>query len=81
MEILLLGLKARRKAAGLTQQELADATGLSVPTISKHEQGVTNGIDGSTLSALSKALKCDRYQLFLPEISDVSEIIEEVQIA
>lgn len=74
MEILLPGLKSRRKAAGLTQQQLADTAGVSVATISKHEQGAINGIDGDTLDALCKALECARHELFLPEISDVSVI-------
>jgi len=73
MEILLSGLKARRKAAGLTQQQLAAAADVSVATIFKHEQGAINGVDGNTLDALCGALGCQRYELFLPPNSDVPE--------
>lgn len=79
MEILLSGLKARRKAAGLTQQQLADAAKISVATISKHEQGAINGIDGDTLDAIRSALDCERHELFLPQNSDTSDISQEVQ--
>ena len=58
----------------MTQQQLADAAGISVATISKHEQGAINGIDGDTLDAIKLALNCERHELFLPENSDISEI-------
>lgn len=76
MEILLAGLKDQREAAGLTQQELATASDLSVGTIFKHEQGATNGIDGKTLQALANALRCEKRDLFFSSNSDTSGIKE-----
>lgn len=76
MQILLTGLKALRKSAGLSQQELAEQSGLSVSTVTKHEQGAINGIDGNTLDALASALGCARHELFLLSNSDVSELID-----
>jgi len=64
MQILLPGLKPLRKAAGLSQQQLAEQSGLSIGTISKHEQGVINGVDGDTLDALCMVLRCERHDLF-----------------
>jgi len=76
MQILLSGLKQLRKTAGLSQQQLAEKSGLSVSTISKHEQGVLDGIDGGTLEALVEALGCAKHELFLPPNSDASEIVD-----
>ena len=75
MQILLSGLKALRKSAELSQQELAERSGLSVSTVTKHEQGAINGIDGNTLDALASALGCARHELFLPSNSDISELV------
>lgn len=76
MEILLPGLQPRRKAAGLTQQQLADAAEVSISTVFKHEQGAMNGIDGDTLAAFCRVLNCSRADLFLPANSDIPEKAE-----
>ena len=48
-------LKELRKLRALSQQELADATGIGRNTISRIERGET-GAHGRTLRRLSKAL-------------------------
>lgn len=48
-------LRATRRAAGLSQQQLADRAGLSVSAVSKAEQGLTDP-RGPTLEALARAL-------------------------
>lgn len=45
-----------RKAAGLSQQKLATAAGLSISIISQIEQGATADPRGSTLRAIAGAL-------------------------
>ena len=49
-------LVALRKAAGLTQQDLAQAAGLSVSIVVKLEIGKTADPRASTLRALARAL-------------------------
>ncbi len=54
-------LKSRRKQAGLSQSQLADATGISVRTIQQYEQRQKdiNKASGSTLAKFARALYCD----------------------
>jgi transcriptional regulator with XRE-family HTH domain len=51
-------LKELRKAAGLSQMELARASGLSLSIITQLEQGRATDPKLSTLKALAKALGC-----------------------
>jgi transcriptional regulator with XRE-family HTH domain len=51
-------LKELRKAAGLSQMELARASGLSLSVITQLEQGRATDPKLSTLKALAKALGC-----------------------
>lgn len=53
-------LQALRKAAGLTQRELADGAGISVRTVQEYEQGFKNLLhaNGETLRHLSIILQC-----------------------
>ncbi|WP_371864566.1 helix-turn-helix domain-containing protein [Deinococcus kurensis] len=71
--MLLPGLKAARSKAGLTQEQLAAAAGISSATVFKHEQGQVKGVNGKTLEALSRALGVDAAALFLPAHSESSE--------
>ncbi|MFC3834756.1 helix-turn-helix domain-containing protein [Deinococcus rufus] len=71
--MLLPGLKSARTRAGLTQEQLAAAAGVSSATVFKHEQGQVNGVSGRTLQALATALKVDARSLFLPAHSEGSE--------
>jgi transcriptional regulator with XRE-family HTH domain len=54
---LAASLKRHREAAGLTQQGLAVAAGLSVGIVSQTEQGASKDPRISTLSALARALE------------------------
>lgn len=52
-----LNIRVERTRARMTQQELADATGIDTTTISKYEKGViTPGIDKAF--AIVRALGC-----------------------
>ncbi|MBB5907614.1 ATP-binding protein [Actinoalloteichus hymeniacidonis] len=53
-------LISRRRAAGLTQEELADRSGLSVRAISDMERGRALGPQRRTVQALTAALELDR---------------------
>jgi tetratricopeptide (TPR) repeat protein/DNA-binding XRE family transcriptional regulator len=52
-------LRRNRLTAGLTQEELAERTGLSVRAISDMERGITSRPHGSTVSTLAGALGLD----------------------
>ena len=52
-----------RQAAGLTQQSLAMASGLSMSVVSQMEQGTITDPRLSSLLALAKALKCTMDEL------------------
>lgn len=56
-------LKELRKSAGLTQQEVADASGFSVPQISRWETGA-DSIPSSRLPALAAAYRCSIGEIF-----------------
>lgn len=47
-----------RKAAGMTQQQLAAAAGLSITAVSQIEQGQTPNPRADTIRALARALSC-----------------------
>lgn len=53
-------LKQIREAAGITQAELAKATGISVRVLQNYEQGTRplNGARAITVYRISKALQC-----------------------
>jgi transcriptional regulator with XRE-family HTH domain len=51
-------LARRRRAAGLTQQQLAQAAGLSMSLVAQLEQGTTADPRLSTLRGLAKGLGC-----------------------
>ena len=56
--------KEWRKHRGMTQEELAEAVGVSTPSISQLERGV-QGFTDSTLEALSVALACNPGDLLM----------------
>lgn len=49
-------IKAARKAAGLTQKELADKIGVKFSVIHKYETGMVVNLKRETIAALAKAL-------------------------
>lgn len=56
--------KEWRKKRGMTQEELADAVGVSAPSISQLENG-KQGFTDTTLLALSEALNCSPGDLLM----------------
>lgn len=64
-------LAAHRRRRGLTQEELAEAAGLSVDMISKIEVGAT-GARFSSVERLAKAVQVDPAELFTSDIPNGS---------
>lgn len=46
-------LRAKREKDRLTLQQVSEATGVSVPTLSRIERGVAKGLNGDTLVAVA----------------------------
>jgi transcriptional regulator with XRE-family HTH domain len=69
-ELLSLNIKSYRRKLGITQEKLAELTGLSVQTIHDIE-GRRTWISDSTLQKLSEALKIDIYKLLYPPFETV----------
>ena len=57
-------LEELRRKAGLTQRELSTKSGVSLPTISKIENGGINTAQGWTLLSLARALNVNVGELF-----------------
>lgn len=64
-------IKQARKAKGLTQQELADETGLSLRTIQRVEKG-TQEISGFSLKQICKVLGISIEQIIIQNVNHVS---------
>lgn len=58
-------LAEKRRLAGMTQLELAEASGVNVRVLQEYEQGrrPLNGIRGITLYRLAKAVGCEIEEL------------------
>ncbi len=56
-------IQERRKALGLTQEQVADCLGVSAPAVSKWEKGITNP-DLGILPSLARLLRVDLNTLF-----------------
>lgn len=56
-------IRRRRRGLGLTQQDLAGATGVSYQQIQKYERG-TNRVSASRLFLISKALETNPHSFF-----------------
>jgi transcriptional regulator with XRE-family HTH domain len=63
--IFAQNVKKRREKLGLSQEKLAESTGLSVQTINTIE-GCRMWVSDKTISYLAKALKIEVFQLFIP---------------
>lgn len=61
-------IKKMRKAAGLTQKELAEKSGVKLRMIQAYEQGYKdiNGASVVTALNIAKALKCDVKKILNP---------------
>jgi transcriptional regulator with XRE-family HTH domain len=66
-ELLSLNIKSYRRKLGITQEKLAELTGLSAQTIHDIE-GRRTWISDSTLQKLSDVLKVDMYKLLYPQL-------------
>lgn len=64
-------IKTTRKAKGLTQQQLADETGLSLRTIQRIEKG-TEEISGYSLNQISKVLDIPLEQIIMQNVDNLS---------
>lgn len=68
----------RRALKGLSQQELAEASGLSTTHISRLEVG-NGGVSASALAALARALDCEITDLMPGESADTPPADVDVQ--
>jgi transcriptional regulator with XRE-family HTH domain len=78
-------LKRLRKAADLTQDQLADAAGVSKSYISGFERGERESPSSRVLAGLAKALNCEPAELYQGEHLDaqdeiLSDIIEATKL-
>ena len=71
-ELLALNIKIFRKRQSFSQEKLAEAANLSTQTISDIE-GCRTWVSDSTLEKLSKALKIEIFQLFMPPEEEQSD--------
>lgn len=74
-------IRARRRALGMTQEQLADRLGVSAPAVSKWEQGASYP-DVTLLSALARALGIDLNTLMgfarTPEKAEINRMLTRV---
>lgn len=63
--------------ANVSQQQLADLSGVAKPTIANIERGIHRTAKLDTLEKLAKALKCDVSQLTGERISGDFKVIDE----
>ena len=68
--VRMLGVRFKdyRLRANMTQREIAEATGLTIPTIQRFENGLSNNISLGTFLLLMKAVGC---------INDLDELMPE----
>ena len=70
---LSINIKKHRKTLGLTQEKLAEATGLSFQTINDIE-GCRMWVSDKTIYKLSQVLLINAYELFTPKTSPKKQI-------
>lgn len=63
---LRLNIKRLRKAQGLTQERVAEKTGLDFRHYQRIETGKWPGLQLHTVESLGKVLKVEVYELFMP---------------
>jgi len=74
--ILAQNVKKRREGLGLTQENLAEKTELSVQTINTIE-GCRMWISEKSVTRLAKALNVEIFQLFMPHQININELNPE----
>ena len=60
-------VKERREALGMSQVQLAQASGVAQTNISKIERGMNQNIGILTLEALARALGCELSDIYKPD--------------
>ena len=70
--ILAKNLKELRKKLGLSQEKLAEISGLSIQTINDIEGG-RKWVSDKSMTRLSKALNIECYQLLMPKLASQSK--------
>ena len=71
--ILAQNIKKRRENLGLTQEQLAELTDLSIQTINTIE-GCRMWISDKSITRLAKALEVDVFQLFMPHHLNITKL-------
>ena len=78
--ILARNIKKRRENLGLTQENLAEMTDLSVQTINTIE-GCRMWISDKSVTRLAKALDIEIFQLFMPNQLSINELeLEQITV-
>lgn len=76
----MINVKTKREEMGLTQQELADKTNLSLRTIQRVESGATTP-KGYTLRALAEVFEVEPSQLVSePSLADIDVILQNIKL-
>jgi transcriptional regulator with XRE-family HTH domain len=71
--ILAQNIKKRRESLGLSQEKLAESTGLSVQTINTIE-GCRMWVSDKTITRIAQALNTEIFQLFVPYYAHKREL-------
>ena len=79
-KILAKNIKRQRESLGMTQENLAEKTDLSVQTINTIE-GCRMWISDKSITRLAKALNVEIFQLFMPHQVSIKELKTEQIIA
>ena len=71
--ILAQNIKNRREILGLTQEQLAELTDLSIQTINTIE-GCRMWVSDKSITRLAKALEVEVFQLFMPHHLNITKL-------
>ena len=72
-QVLAHNIKKRRESLGMTQEELAELSNLSLQTINTIE-GCRMWISDKSITRLAKALNIEVFQLFMPHRMNINEL-------
>jgi transcriptional regulator with XRE-family HTH domain len=79
-QILAQNIKKQRENLGMTQEQLAEITDLSVQTINTIE-GCRMWISDKSVTRLAKALKLEVFQLFMPYRLNTGKLDEKNNVS